>query len=145
MFLTELLSNQVFIVAFMSWFVAQALKIPMTYLIYRKLDWSRITGSGGMPSSHSSLVMGLATAIGLTEGFNSSIFVLALGIAAITMYDAAGVRYAVGTQAKILNQMMEDLQNHQFEFEKLKELVGHTPKEVIVGAILGIVIALIII
>lgn len=143
--LKEILSNPVFVVAFWAWFLAQALKIPMTYIIYRKLDWSRITGSGGMPSSHSSLVTGLTMAIGLIEGFDSSMFALSLGIAAIIMYDAAGVRYAVGTQAKILNQMMEDIHNHNFEVGRLKELVGHTPKEVIVGAILGVVVALVLI
>lgn len=137
--------NKVLGVTFWGWFVAQFLKVIFTLVSTRSLDLSRFVGSGGMPSSHSSLVTSLTTAIGLTEGFHSPIFALAFGFACITMYDAAGVRYAVGEQAKILNQIVSDIQNNAFREEKLKELVGHTPKEVIAGAVLGIVIAFILI
>lgn len=94
-----------------------------------------------MPSSHSSLVTSITTAVGLTEGFGSPLFALAFGVACIIMYDAAGVRFAVGEQAKIINQIVDDIQHNTFEGDKLKELVGHTPKEVIAGAILGIIVA----
>ncbi|MGB5822569.1 MAG: divergent PAP2 family protein [Proteocatella sp.] len=137
--------NKVLGVTFWGWFVAQFLKVIFTLISTKSLDLSRFVGSGGMPSSHSSLVTSLTTAIGLTEGFSSPIFALAFGFACITMYDAAGVRYAVGEQAKILNQIVSDIQNNAFREEKLKELVGHTPKEVIAGAILGIAIAVIMI
>ena len=113
------------------------------FVTIRKIDFSRMMGSGGMPSSHSALVTSMATAIGILEGFDSSIFALSLGIAAIVMYDASGVRLAVGKQAKILNEILEDIQKHKFETEKLKELVGHTPLQVFAGAILGIFIAVI--
>lgn len=136
-------SNEIIIIAFLSWFIAQGLKILVEFVTIRKIDFSRMMGSGGMPSSHSALVTSMATAIGILEGFDSSIFALSLGIAAIVMYDASGVRLAVGKQAKILNEILEDIQKHKFETEKLKELVGHTPLQVFAGAILGIFIAVI--
>ena len=110
----------------------------------KKIDISRFVGSGGMPSSHSSFVTSLATAIGIQRGYESLEFAMALVFALIVMYDAAGVRRAVGKQAKILNKMIEDIQEHRkdvFNEKRLKELVGHTPVEVLSGAILGIVIA----
>lgn len=141
--ISGILSNDVLKVTFWGWFIAQLLKVVFNLIATKNLDLSRFIGSGGMPSSHSSLVTSMTTAIGITEGFNSPIFALAFGVTCITMYDAAGVRYAVGAQAKILNQMLTDIQEHKFIFkeEKLKELIGHTPKEVIVGGILGVLIA----
>ncbi|WP_028828350.1 divergent PAP2 family protein [Proteocatella sphenisci] len=138
-------SNDVLKVTFWGWFIAQLLKVIFTLISTKKVDFSRFVGSGGMPSSHSSLVTSMTTAVGITEGFNSPIFALAFAVTCITMYDAAGVRYAVGAQAKILNQMLTDIQEHKFTFkeEKLKELIGHTPKEVIAGGILGVLIAVI--
>lgn len=143
--ISKIFGNKVLEVTFWGWFAAQFLKVIFTFICTKRFDFSRFVGSGGMPSSHSSLVTSLTTAIGLTEGFNSPVFALAFGFSCITMYDAAGVRYAVGEQAKILNQIISDIQNNAFREEKLKELVGHTPKEVIAGAILGIVIAVIMI
>lgn len=137
--------NKILGITFWGWFAAQFLKVIFTLITTKSFDISRFVGSGGMPSSHSSLVTSLTTAIGLTEGFSSPIFALAFGFACITMYDAAGVRYAVGEQGKILNQIVSDIQNNVFREEKFKELVGHTPKEVIAGAILGIAIAFILI
>ena len=138
-------SNDVLKVTFWGWFIAQLLKVIFTLISTKKVDFSRFVGSGGMPSSHSSLVTSMTTAVGITEGFKSPIFALAFAVTCITMYDAAGVRYAVGAQAKILNQMLTDIQEHKFTFkeEKLKELIGHTPKEVIAGGILGVLIAVI--
>ena len=137
------LSNKVLITAFWGWFIAQVLKIIVEYFKIKKLDFSRMVGSGGMPSSHSSLVTSLTTAIAITEGLDSSIFALSFGLAAIVMYDASGVRLAVGVQARILNQILQDAQNHKFKAEKLKELIGHTPTQVYAGGLLGIVIALV--
>lgn len=139
------LNNKVVMASFLSWFVAQSLKIIIEYIKYRKLDFSKMISSGGMPSSHSALVTSMSTAVGLIDGFGSTTFAISLGLACIVMYDAAGVRLAVGKQAKILNQILEDVQNHHFEAEKLKELIGHTPIQVFFGGILGIVLTIILI
>lgn len=143
-FFDGLYHNKVFFVSFISWFVAQLLKVVLTLLTQRRLDFSRFVGSGGMPSSHSSFVTGLASSIGHLRGFESPEFALSLVFALIVMYDAAGVRMAVGKQARILNAIIDDFQKHRkqaFDEKRLKELVGHTPVEVFAGAILGILIA----
>lgn len=139
--ISKLFGNQVLTVTFFGWFIAQLLKVIFTLISTRSLDLLRFVGSGGMPSSHSSLVTSMTTAIGMTEGFSSAIFALAFGLSCIIMYDAAGVRYAVGEQAKLLNQIINDIQEHKFREDKLKELIGHTPKEVIAGGILGVAVA----
>lgn len=141
--ISRIFGNQVLTVTFFGWFIAQLLKVIFVLISTKSLDVSRFVGSGGMPSSHSSLVTSMTTAIGMTEGFGSSIFALAFGVSCIIMYDAAGVRYAVGTQAKILNQIISDIQEHKFREEKLKELIGHTPIEVIAGGVLGVIVAII--
>lgn len=134
--------NQVFQVAFISWFLAQFGKVVLTLIMERKLNLYRMIGSGGMPSSHSSFVTGLTTAVGLVEGFDTPIFAVALVLSLIVMYDASGVRRAVGTQAILLNRIIDDLyQNKPVDHKRLKELVGHTPVEVFFGASLGIVVA----
>lgn len=111
----------------------------------RRIDFSRFVGSGGMPSSHSSFVTGLATSIGIVSGFSSAEFSISAVLALIVMYDAAGVRRAAGEQAKILNQLVEELWNQDFKSSEvhLKELLGHTPIQVFAGAVLGISIAMI--
>ena len=141
-FFPGIVNNRMFQVAFVSWFIAQALKVILTLVLDRKLNLYRMIGSGGMPSSHSSLVMGLSTAIGLHMGWDSPLYALALVTSLVVMYDASGVRRAVGIQAAILNQIIEDAYQHKpFSQDKLKELVGHTPYEVFAGAILCIVVA----
>lgn len=142
MIFKEIFFNQYFYIAFIAWFIAQVSKVITTLVIERKLNIYRMIGSGGMPSSHSSFVMGLTTSIGLDKGWDSAFFATALVFSLVIMYDASGVRRAVGKQAMILNTMIDDLAKHKhIEQEKLKELIGHTPYEVFVGAILGIVIA----
>ncbi len=137
-----LFSNPYFNASFFSWFTAQALKVILTLIKEKKLDFYRFVGSGGMPSSHSAMVMGLSTAIGLKMGWDSLEYAVSIIFSLIIMYDASGVRRAVGKQAMILNQMIKDRQqNKQIEDKQLKELVGHTPIEVFAGAILGILIA----
>ncbi|SHI55727.1 hypothetical protein SAMN02745975_00152 [Geosporobacter subterraneus DSM 17957] len=134
--------NDVLNVTIVSWFIAQTLKVVFTLIKEKRLNLYRFVGSGGMPSSHSSLVMGLSTAVGLKSGWNSMEYAIALSFALIVMYDASGVRRAVGKQAIILNKMIEDRQHHKpIGEQRLKELIGHTPFEVFAGAILGIVIA----
>ena len=109
----------------------------------RKLILSRLVSSGGMPSSHSALVTGLATATGRVEGLGSAPFAITVVLASIVMYDAAGVRRAVSIQARILNQMIDEaFQGHPMAEKRLRELIGHTPIQVVVGALLGIGIGL---
>lgn len=142
---TEIFYNEVLICAVISWAIAQLLKVIIVGMTSKKFDYTRIVGSGGMPSSHSAFVMALCTKTGLVEGFGSTLFAITTAFALIVMYDAAGVRRAAGNQARILNAIMEDLNNDgHIEQKKLKELIGHTPIEVIVGAILGIAIGTII-
>ncbi len=141
-YFSGIVNNKVFAVAFMAWLIAQILKVILTLIIDRKLNLYRMVGSGGMPSSHSSMVMGLSTAVGLLEGWESTSYGISIVFALIVMYDASGVRRAVGKQAIILNQIIEELYQHKHVGSvKLKELVGHTPYEVFAGAVLGIVLA----
>lgn len=141
-FIEQLLSNKVLITCITAWFIAQLLKIILTFYKTKKIDITRFVGSGGMPSSHTSFVMSLATSIGKLEGWSSPWFAMAISFAFVVMYDAAGVRRAAGYQAKVLNMIIDDLTHHKpLGNKRLKELLGHTPKEVLAGAILGIVIA----
>lgn len=147
-FINGLIRNDVFLACFLAWFIAQLIKVILTFFFENKFDASRFVGSGGMPSSHSSFVISLATAVGLKRGYDSPEFALALVFALIVMYDAAGVRMAVGKQAKILNSIIDDFQHHKkhpITEKRLKELIGHTPIEVLAGAILGIIVAQILI
>ena len=141
-FFEGVISNPAFEVAFLSWLFAQILKVFTNLYKDKKLDFYRLVGSGGMPSSHSSFVMGLSTAIGLMEGWDSSVYAVSLVFSLIVMYDASGVRRSVGKQAMIINHMITDFyKTHKIKEEKLKELVGHTPYEVFAGALLGIIFA----
>lgn len=140
-FFSEIFSNKVLGISLFACFLAQFIKIFTGK--DKRIVVSRIFSSGGMPSSHSSFVTSLATLVGLERGFNSTDFAVVCVFSLIIMYDAAGVRRAVGKQAAILNQIVDDIQHGKhIEHQKLKELVGHTPKEVFVGAILGILTAL---
>ena len=127
----------------LSWFIAQLLKVIHTIIKDKKIDFRRCVGSGGMPSSHSSFVTSLATSVGILEGFSGPVFAIAAVLALVVMYDAAGVRRAAGQQAKILNKIVEEWENADFAHtdKRLKELLGHTPKEVFAGALLGMLIA----
>lgn len=145
MYFKELWTNSVLWTAVIGWAAAQILKVILTLIIYKKLDFTRITGSGGMPSSHSSFVVSLTMAVGFTEGFGSVAFAICAVMAFVVMYDAAGVRRSAGQQAAILNKLVETWGKEDYSLteKKLKELLGHTPIEVIAGAILGIIIAII--
>ncbi|MFU0801229.1 MAG: divergent PAP2 family protein [Xylanivirga thermophila] len=138
----QLFSNNILWISILAWFIAQSLKVIITLITVRKLDIKRFVGSGGMPSSHSAFVVSLAVSIGETQGYNSPMFALAATFAMIVMYDAAGVRRAAGKQAAVLNDILAQLQSKRgVSDKKLKELIGHTPIEVIIGALLGILIA----
>ena len=123
--------------------LAQILKFFVHLIWKRKIDLRLFTTTGGMPSSHSAGVIGLSTTVGLICGFSSIEFAMALGYALVVMYDAAGVRRAAGKQAGILNQLIYSNQVKVDTNEKLKELIGHTPKQVFVGALWGIVLGII--
>ena len=139
----DLLENQVVVVTMIAWVLAQSIKLIIDKIRYKKVDFTRIVGAGGMPSSHSAFVTALATAIALQHGLGSTEFALAFSFAGVVMYDAAGVRRAAGRQAVVLNKIVEDLysKEHVVKKERLKELIGHTPVEVFVGALLGFLIA----
>ena len=143
----DLLHNRVLIISGASWMMAQIIKTIIDVIVNRELNPERLIGSGGMPSCHSATVCALATSSGLTYGLGSHAFAISCILAIIVMYDARGVRRETGNQAVLLNQMMDffktlDPQKKmEFNQEKLKELIGHTPLQVVVGALLGIGIA----
>ena len=142
----DFFSNRVVLAAFAAWAIAQGIKVILTLIITRKFDVSRLVGSGGMPSSHSALVCAMVTSIGYAEGFSSSVFALGACFAAVVMYDAAGVRRSTGKNAAVLNHLLDGLAGNGFVFdeERLKELVGHTPVQVVAGALLGIFVGTLI-
>lgn len=135
--------GQIILVSFISSFIAQALKVITKLARTGHLDFRMMSKTGGMPSSHSSTTMAMATSVGLIEGFDSVSFAIALCLAVIVMYDAAGVRRTVGLQAKVLNQMIGEIfsEHPHISSERIKEFLGHTPIEVLAGAAMGILIA----
>lgn len=121
---------------------AQGFKFLRALFTRRRPDFTRLMGTGGMPSAHSASVTALAAAVGIGQGWGSPIFGVAAFFALVTMYDATGIRRAAGKQARILNQMMHELREyHKLEPERLAELLGHTPLEVFVGAGYGALLA----
>ena len=151
-FLYELLGNYVLMSALLAWIVAQALKTIIDFLFNRKLNPQRIVGSGGMPSSHSALVCAFMVATARQFGMSSFNFALAFIFAVVVMYDAMGVRRAAGEQAKVINIIVDNLvdktpeesENLNLPEKKLQEYLGHTPTQVLAGAVLGGVIAFIL-
>jgi uncharacterized protein len=128
-----------------AWAIAQAAKVILTSMRQRRLNLRVLAETGGMPSSHAAIVMGLATAVGKYAGVSSASFAIALIFSFVVMYDAAGLRRAAGRQAAILNRLVEDLVHMRgMQEQRLRELLGHTPVEVLVGAMLGIVVGLIL-
>jgi acid phosphatase family membrane protein YuiD len=128
-----------------AWTIAQTAKVIIYSIREHRLNLRVLAVTGGMPSSHSAIVMGMTTAVGKYAGINSAAFAIALIFSFVVMYDAAGLRRAAGRQAAILNRLVEDLVNMRGVQEaKLRELLGHTPVEVLVGAVLGIAAGLIL-
>lgn len=139
--LDEIVHNKCIYIPFILWFLIQTFKVLTDLVVNKKLNVRRIVGAGGMPSSHSAIVCSLATCVGKEYGFDSGIFAIAMVMAFVVMYDAAGVRRAAGKQARILNKILETPGLTTIEVqEKLVEVLGHTPIQVFVGAILGVVI-----
>ena len=136
--------NKFIAVPFLLWFGIQLFKVLYDLITTKKFNFKRIMGAGGMPSSHSAVVVSLATLMGKYEGVDSPIFAATLALAFIVMYDAAGVRRAAGKQARLLNKIIETPgMDPSMVSEKLVEVLGHTPFQVFVGAIIGIVVGLI--
>lgn len=134
--------NYVLIAALIAWFIAQTLKVPIEYLQTRHWNWSLLVQAGGMPSSHSALIVGITHGIGLSVGFNTPLFALAFAIAMIVIYDATGIRRQAGKHAELINAMISDLAaGNPLKQEQLREVLGHTPMEALGGIVLGIVVA----
>lgn len=133
---------------------AQLLKVPINFIITKKIDWSLLTSTGGMPSSHSAAVTSIATAVGLETGFDSPTFAVAAMLAGIVMYDASHVRYQAGQHAAVLNELRHDLQlffkeikrwpemNEHERIQDLKTLLGHKKSEVLIGGLAGIILSI---
>ena len=144
-YISAFFSNSIVSAILISWLAAQLIKVAIVLITSKKLDLSRLYGAGGMPSSHSSLVSTLVIMALRTEGIGSTAFAIAFAFAIIVMYDATGVRRQAGEHAKRINILIEEwmTRNNMKIDNNLKELLGHTPFEVIMGAILGIIIGII--
>ncbi len=150
-FLTGIFSNYIIKVALISWLTAQVLKTFINLLLTKRFEAERLVGAGGMPSSHTALVVSVVISTGKVCGTNSPMFAIAAVLAAVVMYDAMGVRRAAGEQAKVINQLVDewlDMAKVDREkiphFNELKEMLGHTPVEVIGGIIVGVVVSLLV-
>jgi len=141
---TQFSQNQILLVTLSSWIIAQTIKVIIGVIRQRRFDFRWFIGTGGMPSSHTAGASCLATAIGLDQGFHSVYFALAASFALVVMFDAQGVRRSTGKQAQILNKIMDDIYfQGKIQEGRLRELVGHTPIEVVAGFLLGAVIAIV--
>lgn len=131
--------------ALIAMLTAQVLKIFFYYIRYHKFNFRVLVQTGGMPSSHTSFVIGLTTSLGITEGWNSVSYAIALVFSCIVMYDAAGVRRAAGRQAMVLNKLLDELtKGKKVKEDRLKELLGHTPLEVFFGFLYGVLVAFLV-
>ena len=140
----QLISNYVLMCAVVAWMIAQLLKLPFNYMANKEWDWTILISPGGMPSSHSAISTATALAIGLHDGFNSSLFALAIALATIVVYDAVSIRRQAGFHAEWINKIVEEiLKSGNFSYKKLQEVLGHTPFEAMAGVVLGICTALI--
>ena len=143
--LQKIIYNKYLYIPLVVWFCIQSFKVIYELIVTKKFNFKRILGAGGMPSSHTAVVTTISTMIGRFEGFDTSIFALAVIFSLVVMYDAAGVRRAAGKQARLLNKIIETpgLSSVQVQ-EKLVEVLGHTPLQVLVGAIIGITVGMLV-
>ncbi len=139
--INDIVANMPLVSAFIAWFAAQAIKFFFEIVQNKKINLSKLISSGGMPSSHSSSVCALTTAIGMQSGVISQMFAISFVFSIIVMYDAMGVRRETGKQAEIINKLIADILDYKPQYfqQNLKELIGHTPFQVLCGAILGII------
>lgn len=140
--LGALLDNRALIAGLVAWLLAQVIKIPLDYFRTRRWNWALLLTTGGMPSSHSSLMTGTVFGIGLYNGFDHPAFALGVAITMIVTYDAAGVRRQAGIHAQRINVLFDELlRGHIFSEKDLREVLGHTPLEVVGGILLGLIVA----
>jgi len=145
LFFPEIFQNRILLTTLAVWVLAQSMKVILGVFKEKRFNFRWFIGTGGMPSSHAAGASALATAVGLEYGFNSPLFAVAAVFTMVTMFDAQGVRRATGYQATILNKMMDDIYwKGQIEEQRLKELVGHTPIEVLAGFAFGVVCAMVL-
>jgi hypothetical protein len=138
----SIINNYVLIAGLIAWGIAQIIKLPIEYLQTRHWNWALLVQAGGMPSSHSALVVGVTHAIGLSVGFGSALFALSFATCMIVIYDATGIRRQAGLHAEKINAMINDLAaGHPLKQEQLIEVLGHTPMEVLGGILLGLIVA----
>ncbi|MDP1544467.1 MAG: divergent PAP2 family protein [Anaerolineales bacterium] len=141
--LLAIAENKALIAVLIGWLLAQILKIPTEYLRSRRWMWAMVFAAGGMPSSHTALMVAGTLAVGLYEGFDNPLFAIAVGVTMIIAHDAAGVRRQAGKHAERINLLFgELLHGHMWSEDELKEIIGHTPLEVIGGIILGLLVAI---
>jgi uncharacterized protein len=139
----QLASNHILVDTLTAWLLAQFLKVPIHYLKTHQMKWAMWFSVGGMPSSHSALVTSTALSVGINEGFNTAIFVISLTLAMVVVYDSMGIRRQAGFHAQQINLLVEELlSGHPVSDKRLKEVLGHTPREVVGGVLLGLVIPL---
>ncbi len=142
MLLNILKINPVLVSAVLAWLIAQALKVLLDFLINRSWNWALLFSAGGMPSSHSAMVSAAALASGLHAGFSSPVFGVATVLAMIVIYDATGIRRESGRQAVLINTMFEEISKGKIMQQKrLREVLGHTPGEAVMGTLLGLALA----
>jgi len=140
--LAGIFANRVLICVLAAWASAQIVKVPLEYLRTRKWQWGWLLTTGGLPSSHSALIVSAANAIGLFFGFDTPLFALAVAVAMIVTYDAAGVRRQAGIHAERINLLFDQLlKGHMWNDEELREVLGHTPFEVAGGVLWGLLIS----
>jgi acid phosphatase family membrane protein YuiD len=138
----SLLDNYVLIAALIAWGIAQTLKVPIEYLQTRSWNWALLVQAGGMPSSHSALIVAITHGIGLSVGFGTALYALSFAISMIVIYDATGIRRQAGKHAELINAMIKDLAaGNPLKQEQLREVLGHTPVEALGGIFLGLIVA----
>jgi len=138
----SIFQNYVLIGALIAWGIAQVIKVPVEYLQTRRWNWALLAQAGGMPSSHTALMVGITHGIGLSSGYNSPLFALAFALSMIVIYDATGIRRQAGRHAELINAMINDLAaGNPLKEEQLREVLGHTPLEALGGIVLGLVAA----
>ena len=142
----KITGNHIIDCALVAWFLAQVIKVILDLILTRKFDWHRFVSSGGMPSSHSSFVMACTTAVARTEGLGSPLFGVCVVMAAVVMYDACNVRRSAGDTAKLVNQLLRHVEKLTAEdfADDLKIIMGHTPLQVLMGALLGVAVGMLL-
>ena len=142
----KITGNHIIDCALVAWFLAQVIKVILDLILTRKFDWHRFVSSGGMPSSHSAFVMACTTAVARTEGLGSPLFGVCVVMAAVVMYDACNVRRSAGDTAKLVNQLLRHVEKLTAEdfADDLKIIMGHTPFQVLIGALLGVAVGMLL-